>query len=142
MTISFGFFHDSALTQPVNSDNPMAASHVVGASDSTDKTVYFGSGVTGNKLQKSVNPGTDPIVVSVVDENSSTGAPASEFRLAMSSGGLAAATPGAALTLSTTILSGVANAVPVYTRRTSTLSTAGAYTDISLQTNPVTESAV
>jgi len=90
----------------------------------------------------SSNPGVTAIVVAVVDANALTGAPTSEFKLALSSGGLTTAVAGASLTLSTSILSGVANAVPIYTRRDSALLVAGSYTDITLETQTLIESPV
>lgn len=142
MTISFKFYHDAALTQEITSGNPLPATHGVGATDPVDKTIYLGSTVAGNKLQDGGAPGTAPIVVSIVDSDTGTGAPASEFQLALSSGGLAAAVAGASLTLSATLTSGVANAVPIYTRRTSSVGVAGAHSDITLATGAVVETPV
>jgi hypothetical protein len=96
----------------------------------------------GNKAEANSDPGVDAIVVSIVDANAGTGAPATEFKLALSSGGLTSATAGAALTLSSSITSGVANAVPIYTRRDSVLGVAGSYTDISIETNELLETPV
>jgi hypothetical protein len=142
MTITFKGYHDSAMTQEITSGNPLTATHVVGATDPVDKIVYFGSTASGKKLQAASTPGTDPVVISIYDAASGSGAPASEFKLALSSGGLAGATAGASLNLSATILSGVANAVPIYVRRTSAIGTSGAYTDVSLKTNSVIEAPV
>lgn len=142
MAFTFKFYHDSALTSEVTSGNPMLATHVVGATDSTDDLIYLGSATADKQLQTVTNPGSDPIVVSVEDSNAGTGAPATEVKLALSSGGLATATAGASLSLSATLTSGVGNAVPIYVRRTSTLSAAGNYTDVSLAVADVTESGV
>lgn len=71
--------------------------------------------------------------------------PASEIKLALSSGGLAGATGGSALSLATTILSGTANAVPVYIRVTNSVSTVSdttGYPDIKLYMNEVIEQEV
>lgn len=143
MTISYKFYHDAALTQEITSGNPLTATQETsGALGPVDKTIYFGSTVTGNKAQATSNPGTDPIIVDIVDANAGSGAPDTEFKLALTSGGLATATAGASLSLSHTVNSGVANAVPIYTRRTSALGVAGTYTDITLQTNSLNETAV
>lgn len=143
MTISFKFYHDSALTQEITSGNPLTATQdTAGILGAVDKTIYLGSTLTGNKAQVNANPGVTAIAVSVVDANAGTGAPATEFKLALSAGGLATATAGAALTLSTTINSGVANAVPVFTRRDSALAVAGSYTDVSLTTQTLLETPV
>lgn len=143
MTISFKFYHDAALTQEITSGNQLVATQdTAGLLGPVDTVIYLGSTVTGNKVQATSSPGVDPIVVSIVDADAGTGAPASEFKLALSSGGLASATAGASLTLSTTINSGVANAVPIYTRRDSVLAVAGTYTDLTLQTNSLNETPV
>ncbi len=140
MAITFGFFHDSALTNPIESVDPLTATQDTGGSlGPVDKVIYFGSPTAGRVAKASSNPGVDSIVVSIADANAGTGAPATEFKLALSSGALATATAGASLTLSTSVTSGVANAVPIYTRRTSALTTVGTYTDIILTTNQLRE---
>lgn len=143
MATTFKFYHDAALTQEITTGNPLTATQdTAGLLAAVDKTIYLGSVTAGNKIQAVSNPGVDPITVSVVDANAGTGAPATEFKLALSSGGLASATAGAALNLSHTINSGVANAVPIYTRRDSVLGTPGTYTDITLETVSVIETPV
>ena len=142
MALTFKLYHDSSLTSEITSGNPMLFTHVVGASDSQDDLIYLGSTATGTQLQTVTNPGSDPVVVSVEDANPGTGSPYTEVKLALSSGGLASATAGASLNLSATLLSGVGNAVPIYVRRTSTLGTAGNYTDVSLAVADVEESTV
>lgn len=138
--ITFKFFHDPSLTQEIDVGDPLTATQdSAGGIGPVDKVIYLGSPASATQIQAASNPGVDPIVVSIVDADPGTGAPASEFRLALSSGGLASATPGDPLTLSHTLLSGTGNAVPIYTRRTSALTVPGAYTDLSLQTNSVTE---
>lgn len=141
MAISLKFYHDSALTQEITSGNPLTATQdTAGALSAVDKTIYLGSIVNANKFQDNTDPGVAAIVVSIADAG--TGAPASEFKLALSSGGLATATAGAALTLSTTINGGTANAVPIYTRRDSVLVAAGSYTNITLVTQTLIEAPV
>lgn len=142
MTISFSFFHDAALTSEITALNPLTATQETsGALPPVDKTIYLGSTTTGNQIRATSNPGVDPIVVSVVDDDAGSGAPATEFRMSLSPI-TGAETPGDPLVLSHTLFSGVANAVPIYTRRTSAVVIAGLYTDLSLQTNSITESAV
>lgn len=141
MAISLKFYHDSALTSEITALAPLTATQeTTGALPPVDKTIYLGSTVAGNKFQTNVNPGVDAIVVSVIDAAAGSGAPATEFKLALTSGGLASAVAGAALTLSTTINSGVANAVPIFTRRTSAITVAGSYTDVRLDTQTLAES--
>ena len=143
MTISFQFFHDAALSQEITALNPLTATQdTAGLLGAVDKTIYLGSPLTGNKAQVEANPGVTAIAVSIVDADAGTGAPATEFKLALSAGGLDTATAGAALTLSTSITSGAATAVPIYTRRESVLAVAGAYTDISLTTQTLLETPV
>jgi hypothetical protein len=143
MTISFTFYHDAALTEPITALNPLTATQdTAGVLAAVDKTIYLGSTLTGNKIQAASDPGVDAIVVSVVDADGATGSPATEFKLALSSGGLAAAVAGDPLSLSHTINSGVANAVPIYTRRDSAIVVAGSYTDLTLETNTVLETPV
>lgn len=134
MAITFKFYHDAALTQEITSGNPITATQDGGVSlGAVDKTIYLGSTVAGNKLQVTTSPGVNPVVVSIVDAASGSGAPATEFKLALSSGGLAGATAGASLSLSNTLTSGVANAIPIYTRRSSALTTPAAWSDLSIQ---------
>lgn len=143
MAISFAFYHDAALTQEITALNPLTATQdAAGVLGAVDKTIYFGSTLTGNKVQDSTNPGVTAIAVSIADADALTGAPATEFKLALTSGGLDTAVAGAALTLSTSITSGVANAVPIYTRRDSALTVAGSYTDVSLATQSLIETPV
>lgn len=143
MATSFKFYHDSALTSEITSGNPLTATQdTANALPDVDKTIYFGSTVTGNKAQANSNPGVDQIVLSVIDANNTTGSPATEFKLALSSAALASAVAGASLNLGLTVNSGVANAVPIYTRRNSVLGTAGTYTDLSLETNVLIETPV
>ena len=143
MPTSFKFYHDSALTSEITTANPLTATQdTANVQPDVDKTIYFGSTLTGNKVQSNVNPGVDQIVLSIVDANNTTGSPASEFKLALSSAALASAVAGASLNLGLTVNSGTANAVPIFTRRNSVLAVAGTYTDITLQTNVLIESPV
>lgn len=143
MATTFKFYHDSALTQEITSADPLTATQdSANLLADVDTVIYLGSTNAANKIQAVSNPGVDPIVVSIVDADAGTGAPATEFKLALSSGGLATATAGAALNLSNTIDGGAANAVPIYTRRNSVLATPGTYTDVSLETNSVIESPI
>lgn len=143
MATTFKFYHDAALTEENTTSNRLPATQdTAGILPAVDEIIYLGSTTTGNRIQAVSAPGVDPIVISVVDADAGTGAPATEFKLALSSGGLDSATAGASLSLSHTVLSGVANAVPIYTRRVSALSVPGTYTDITLQTNDVIETPV
>jgi hypothetical protein len=141
MAITFGFFHDAALTNPIEAGDTLTGSHVAGASDYTDKTIYFGSAEIGTKAQVNADPGVTGIIVSIADADGGTGAATTEFRLSLSAI-TGAETPGASITLSHTVTSGVANAIPIYTRRTSAIAVAGSYTDISLTAQELIETPV
>jgi len=143
MATSFAFYHDSALTQIIDGASPLTATHdTANLLPPVDTVIYLGSTNAANKAQADSNPGVDPIVVSVVDADPATGSPATEFKLALTSGGLDTAVAGDPLTLSTVINGGAANAVPIYTRRTSAIGVAGSYTDLSLQTNTLLETPI
>lgn len=143
MATSFKFYHDSALTSEITSGNPLTATQVTsGALPYVDKTIYFGSTATGMKAQVTSDPGVTAIAVSISDADGGTGSPSTEIKLASSPAGLAGATAGAALTLTTQVLSGVSNAVPISVRRASVLTVAGAYTDLTLVTQDLTETPV
>lgn len=140
---TFRLYHDAALTQEITSGNPLTATQeTAGGLGPVDKTIYLGSTATGTKIRADSNPGVAAITLSVIDAASGSGAPTTQFKWGLSTGARDAATAGAALVLSHTINSGVGNAVPIYTRRTSALTTAGVYTDISFQSNAVTETPV
>lgn len=140
MAITFKLYHDVSLTSEITSGNPLTCAQIAGASaDAVDKVIYFGSTETGKKVQVDASPGVTPIQISVSDSASGSGAPASEIKLATSAPGLATAVAGAALGLTTSISSGVANAVPIHVRRDSALTVAGSYTDISLVTQTLIE---
>lgn len=71
--------------------------------------------------------------------------PATEIKLALTSGGLPGATAGALLNLGSTILSGVATAVPVHIRVTNTVATVNnnvGFPQLGLVINNVQETSV
>lgn len=135
------FYHDSALTEEVTALNPLSATQGGGLGP-VDSVVYFGSTGTDLQLQAHSDPGVDPVQIEIYDSAGGSGAPATEFKLALSSGGLAGAVAGAALSLSHTLLSGVANAVPIHVRRTSALTAIGTYTDAYPRSGEVEEAPV
>lgn len=142
MALTFKFYHDAALTQEITSLSELTATQDGGVLlGPVNKTIYLGSTATGTKLQVTTAPGVDPVVVSIVDAAGGSGAPATEFRLSLSPI-TGAETPGASLSLSNTILSGVGNRVTIYTRRTSALTVPAVHTDVSLQVANPYESPV
>ncbi|MDV7391110.1 hypothetical protein RZS08_07150 [Arthrospira platensis SPKY1] len=68
-----------------------------------------------------------------------SGIETSAIRLALSSAGLASATPGAALSVGATLNSGPAGAVVVYVRTARGSLGVGSYSGLSLATNSVVE---
>lgn len=131
MAVTFTFFHDAAMTQEITSGNPYT--QILGV-------IYFGSVSTTTKAQVTANPGVDPITVNVVDAAPGSGIEASSIKLALSSGGLSGATPGAALALSATVNGGAA--VPVHVQYTPPLIAANTYTELTFETDDLTESSI
>lgn len=143
MSTTWDFYADAGLTTLATGGATIAS-----GAGPTDRIIYFGSPVpgpsvefpdAGNTLQAASAPGTDPIQVSVVDAESGSGAASTAIAMALSSAALASATPGAALTVGTTLNSGPAGAIPIYVRTTQGALTVGAYSDLSLETNAVVE---
>lgn len=146
MPLTFGFFSDAALSVPVASltaaqlpDNTLAA--VV-------SKLYFGSANAARKLQALSAPGTAQVAVSVADSNAGGGAQPSSVKLFLSGDGnppanWGAITAGAAINLGTQINGGSGNAKVIYVRQENAgLLAEGLYTDLSLTTNNVVESAL
>jgi len=134
---TFAWYSDAGLTAPLSRADFTRGSTAA----PVDKLVYFGSTATAKKLQNSITPGTDPLQVTVADA-AGGGVAVADVKLALSSPGLDSATGGAALTIGTTILSGSANAVPVFIRLNSSLTTIGNYDDVSLSVEDWLESDV
>lgn len=140
MAISFSFFHDSALTQPVDAENPITATQdTTNSMDPVDVQIWFGSTATGMVATAESDPGVDDILVTIVDADDETGEPDTAVSLATSQVGLDTATPGASLSLGTSIESGSANAIAFWVRIDDATEEAGAYTDLSLVTNDLAE---
>ena len=140
MAITFAIFHDSALTTPVDAENPLATSHA--GSTSQDVQLWFGSPASDVSAQAQSDPGTDPITITPTDAASGSGQPATAVKLATSQVGLASATAGAALEIGTEVLSGTANAFSFWARLTNALTVVGTYDDLSLEVNEIVEAAV
>jgi catabolite regulation protein CreA len=137
MTLSLKAFSDAALSGVLPSLNVLQKTD--GTTGPVDIVFYLGSNAVGKKIEASSNPGVDNIVLSVVDASTGAGQAVGAVKLATSSAGLDSAIAGDPLTLSTSILSGSADAVVVYARLLATDLTAGTYADLSLQTNPLVE---
>lgn len=132
---TFGLFSDAGLTVPV-----ATLRHY---STQGDRLFYFGSPAAGKKLEDSASPGVADVLLSINDSAIGTGFAATSVKLASTSGGLSTAVAGDPLVLGTTVLSGVANALPVHMRFDTTGGTVGdTYTDVALRLVSVIESAV
>lgn len=127
------FFADQGMTTQLAS-LPLQAADTGG---SADAVVYFGSTASGRTLQAASDPGTDPITITPIDADGGAGPAASALRLALSPAGLDGATPGAAVSVGTSLASG--DAVAVYLRLTLGATAVGAYADLSLATNALIE---
>ena len=135
MTISLGFYADSALTTLFQLGATLTKAFADdGSTGSIDVLVYLGSPESSFVFQLASAPGTGQIAVEIADSAGGSGQAASAIKLALSSGGLAGATGGAALNVGTQITSGVGNAIPIYLRITPSSLTFGTYTDLQLQT--------
>lgn len=139
MAVTLDFYNDSGLTAVAASIQATQADD--GSAPAVDRVVYLGSPVSSKKFQAASDPGVDDIVVSIADSGVGSGVEAAHVKLALTSGGLASATPGAPLTIDAEILSGASNAVPVHVRIDTPALAAGTYTDVSLTTNTVIEIA-
>jgi len=92
--------------------------------DPADNGVY--------QKQAASNPGTDPLLLSVVDATVGAGHEASEVTLATTAAGLDTATAGAALDLGTTLTSGLSGAQPVHIRVENAVTTISNSTELSV----------
>ena len=135
MANTWKFYADAGLTTELASlDLPQST-----GGPAAETVIWFGSIAAGKQARNAADPGTDPIVLSVVDANSGAGLPATAIKLALTYAGLASATPGASVTLGTTLNSGAANKVAVYVRADSGASAPQTFTDLSLQTSTLLE---
>lgn len=127
--MTFAWYSDAGLTAPLT-----RADFVRGSTATpVNRIAYFGSTATGKRLENVDDPGVDPVQVSVVDAASGSGVEVANVKLALTFAGLDSATGGAPLSIGTTILSGAANAVAVFIRITSAITTPGNYDDVELQ---------
>lgn len=135
-----GFFEDSGLSMPSVGIGAMQASD--GSSAAVDRQVWIGVTDTDRAYYAASDPGTDDIVVSIVDAASGTSLLPSSLRLAWDSGGLDTATPGAPLAIGTDVQPGSLNAVAFMIRIDTAAFASGVYDNLSLTTNPLVSQAV
>ena len=142
MATTFKFYHDSALTQPVTTSSPITATQDTANSLSpVDVQLWLGSTTSSVKVQASSDPGTDTINITPTDAASGSGEPNTAIKLATLQSGLTAATAGAALSAGTTINSGSGSAFSFWMRIDDATATVGVYTDLTLETNTLIETA-
>lgn len=131
---TLNLYDDSALTTsatvPLQFDQD-----TLGAIAPHKRRFYLGNPTAGYRFRANSDPGVDPITLSIVDAVPASSQPASAIKLALTEGGLATATGGAALGLGATILSGAANAVQVWVQFDDATGTVATDTDISLALN-------
>lgn len=137
---TFDFFTDTGLTSAAPS--PLQFSHNSDFSDNPqDLQLFLGSASASLKIEANSNPGVDNITISVNDSDPGNNHEDTEIKLATTQGGLAAATPGASLTVGTSVLSGAANDFEFWMRVTNAVATVGTITELSIDTNALKESA-
>ncbi len=138
--MAFGFFADPGLTTVLQKLSFVQAADGNGAA--ADAVAYFGSPIDGYKVEATSDPGVDPVFVDVSDSAPGSGVEPSAVRLALSSVDLATSVAGNPVTLGLSVLSGVANAVPVHVRISTPALAVGRYVDLSLILPALTEGPV
>lgn len=138
MAQTFKFYLNSSLTVELTTLSQAFAED--GSDGAVDRLVYIGSVTTGKKLLAASDPGVDPIPIGVEDEDGDeTGQSATGVRLALTQADLDTAVDGEAIDGPTQILSGVAQALPVWIRREPTNLDEGTYTDLTVTFGPAVE---
>ncbi|CAI8818298.1 hypothetical protein [Methylococcus capsulatus] len=137
---TFALYTDAALTQLL-AGNLVATQNADGSTPPVVFTLYLGSPTANRKIQANANPGVDPIQATVVDANTGSGHSASEVKLAATQAGLAAAVGGSALDLGTEILSGAANAKPIWIEVNDATHAVGTATELAVVIANVRETA-
>ena len=138
MAYTFGFFSDPALTTRISQRLAFVQADAMPVPD--DKIVWFGSPNATVICKAAASPGVTPIMVAVDDAGGSSGSPAANVKLALSSASLATATGGAALALPAVINGGQIGAIAIHIRVTDSTHVPGVNNDLSLLTNPLVQS--
>ncbi len=138
---NLNLFTDSGLTTAATL--PLAfAQDTLGVVTPHQRQFWLGSNDVSLKFRALSNPGVDQVQLQIVDTGSGTGQPASAIKLALTQGGLASATGGAALNLGVQVLSGVANALSVWVQFDDATAIVATDTAMKLQTNLLEVAAV
>lgn len=117
---SWKFYSDAALTQEVATAFQILQ-NVNGNTPDAERVFQFwlGSTFAARKLQRASNPGVDQIILGIVDDDVVNGQPANALKIYQG-----AAPPadwnqiagGNQIVLGTELLSGAANAIPIFVR--------------------------
>lgn len=136
MAGTFWFYTDAGLVTRLST-----ALKASGAS--TDFRLWFGSPSTAGAYQAQAesDPGVDQITVTPTDTTPGSGHATTAIKLALTQGGLATATGGAALDIGTVVESGSANAVEVWVRVADVIGSLTTDTTLGLTTNTLVEGA-
>jgi hypothetical protein len=138
--MAYDFYTDVNLTSPAPS--PIQVSHNSDFSDNPqDFQYYLGSLDASRKIEANSNPGVDNIIISVADTTPASGHETTEILLATTQLGLDSATPGASLTVGTSVLSGTGGKFEFWVRVVNAVTTVGISTELSFTTNTLKESA-
>lgn len=138
MAQTFKFYSDANLTTEITG-NLIATQNQDGSTPPVVFTIYYGSTGSGLIVYNKTNPGVAHLQVEVFDSATGSGHATTEVKLATTEGGLASATPGAALDLGASILSGVANKKTIWVEVNDATHVVGNSTELSLRINNVRE---
>ncbi len=140
MAISFAFFNDAGLTNPLVG-NLQIQQASDGSTGPVDVNLFFGSNAVGRKVQAASDPGIDSIILNIEDAAPGSGHEDTEIKLALTQIGLDSATPGApgGQTLGTVLLSEVGNATSIWIRIEDATGVIGTSLELSIQMNNVIE---
>jgi len=138
MPFSLKIYTDAALTTELTG-NLLIKQNVDGSTPPVETQLWLGSTVVSAIFKASSNPGVDNIELSIADASPGSGHEVAEVKLATTQGGLAAATPGALLSLGLQITGDVANAVPFWVQVDDATAVLGTSTELSVITNDIDE---
>lgn len=137
---SFKLYLDAAQT--VEFTGPLQVVHNSDLSDNPQDFQFFlGSNTAGVQVEANSNPGIDNISISVADSAPGADHEATEILLSTTQIGLDSATPGAALSVGTSILSESANNFEFWLRVVNAVTDIGVSTELSISTNVLVETA-
>jgi hypothetical protein len=138
MALSFQVYTDPALSVPLVG-GLLISQAADGSSPPVQNQLYIGSTLAGKVLQSKINPGVDPIVLSVEDISPGTGHVIQEVKLALLQVDLGAAVAGASLDIGHTVNSGVLGALSFWVEVNDSTGTNGTAIELSITSNELTE---